>query len=58
MPFLGRAPTIGAIDDNIVTSAKIETPSNLLEKYNHSGSSFIIKTNYNGIRIPYSDMNF
>ena len=23
MPFLGRAPTIGAIDDNIVTSAKI-----------------------------------
>tara|TARA_B100000029_G_scaffold511930_1_gene607222 strand:+ start:766 stop:1635 length:870 start_codon:yes stop_codon:yes gene_type:complete len=41
-----------------VTSAKIETPSNLLEKYNHSGSSFIIKTNYNGIRIPYSSMNF
>ena len=23
MPFLGRAPTIGAIDDNVVTSAKI-----------------------------------
>ena len=23
MPFLGRSPTIGAIDDNIVTSAKI-----------------------------------
>ena len=41
-----------------VTSAKIETPPYLLEKYNHSGSSFIIKTNYNGIRIPYSSMNF
>ena len=23
MPFIGRAPTVGAIDDNIVTSAKI-----------------------------------
>ena len=23
MPFLGRSPTIGAIDDNIVTTAKI-----------------------------------
>ena len=23
MPFLGRSPTIGAIDDNVVTSAKI-----------------------------------
>ena len=23
MPFIGRAPTIGAIDDNVVTSAKI-----------------------------------
>ncbi len=39
-----------------VTSAKIETSKTQLQEYKHSGSSFIIKTNYQGLKIPYSNL--
>ncbi|MDC2992407.1 SMP-30/gluconolactonase/LRE family protein [Pelagibacteraceae bacterium] len=41
-----------------ITTAKIETADNLRYKYNYSGSSFIIKTNFNGLKIPYSSIKF
>ena len=37
-----------------ITTAKLETSKIQLEKYKHSGSSFIIKTGYEGLRIPYA----
>ena len=39
-----------------VTSANFELSKNQIKKYNHSGSSFIFKTNYQGIKIPYSNL--
>ena len=39
-----------------VTTANFELTNNEMKKYNHSGSSFIIKTNYQGIRMPYSNL--
>jgi len=38
-----------------VTSAKIDTNKKQLNKYNYSGSSFIIKTKFKGISIPYTN---
>ena len=36
-----------------ITTAKIETSKNHLKNYKYSGSSFIIKTEYTGLKIPY-----
>ena len=36
-----------------ITSAKLETSKMQLKKYKHSGSSFIIKTSFEGLKIPY-----
>ena len=36
-----------------ITSAKLETSKIQLEQYKHSGSSFIIKTGFEGLKIPY-----
>jgi len=36
-----------------ITSAKLETSKIQLEQYNHSGSAFIIKTGFEGLKIPY-----
>ena len=36
-----------------ITTAKIETNKTQLKTYKHSGSSFIIKTKYTGLKIPY-----
>ena len=41
-----------------VTSAKYGVTGKLLRKYPHSGSSFIIKTDYKGVKIPYTNINF
>ena len=39
-----------------ITTAKIETSKNHLKNYKYSGSSFIIKTEYTGLKIPYYNM--
>ena len=39
-----------------VTTAKIETNKTQLKNYKYSGSSFIIKTEYTGLKIPYYNM--
>ena len=39
-----------------ITTAKIETSKNHLKNYKYSGSSFIIKTEYTGLKIPYHNM--
>lgn len=39
-----------------VTTAKLGLKKNDMKKYNYSGSSFIFKTNYQGLRIPYSSL--
>lgn len=39
-----------------ITSAKLETSKIQLEHYKHSGSSFIIKTGFSGLQIPYSSL--
>ena len=36
-----------------ITTAKIETNKTQLKTYKHSGSSFIIKSKYTGLKIPY-----
>ena len=36
-----------------ITSAKLETSKIQLEQYKHSGSAFIIKTGFEGLKIPY-----
>ena len=36
-----------------ITTAKIETSKTHLKSYKYSGSSFIIKTEYTGLKIPY-----
>ena len=41
-----------------VTSAKYGVTGKLLRRYPHSGSSFIIKTDYKGVKIPYTNINF
>ena len=41
-----------------ITSAKIGTSSRQLKKYPYSGSSFIIKTDYQGLKIPYTSIKF
>ena len=41
-----------------ITSAKYGVTGKLLRRYPHSGSCFIIKTNYKGIKIPYTNINF
>ena len=38
-----------------ITSAKLETSKKQLEQYKHSGSSFIIKTGFEGLKIPYGN---
>ena len=40
-----------------VTSAKIETSKTKMQTYKYSGSSFIIKTNFTGQKITYSNLN-
>ena len=40
-----------------VTSAKIETSKTQMQTYKYSGSSFIIKTNFTGQKITYSNLN-
>lgn len=40
-----------------VTSAKIETSKTQMQTYKYSGSSFIIKTNFTGQKIIYSNLN-
>ena len=39
-----------------ITTAKIETSKTHLKSYKYSGSSFIIKTKYTGLKIPYYNM--
>ena len=39
-----------------ITSAKLETSKIQLEQYKHSGSSFIIKTGFEGLKIPYGNI--
>ena len=39
-----------------ITTAKLETTKIQLEKYSHSGSSFIIKTDFKGLKIPYGNI--
>ncbi len=39
-----------------ITSAKLETSKIQLEKYKHAGSSFIIKTDFTGLKIPYGNI--
>ena len=41
-----------------ITSAKIGTSPRQLRKYPYSGSSFIIKTDYQGLKIPYTSIKF
>jgi len=41
-----------------ITSAKIGTSSKQLKQYPYSGSSFIIKTDYQGLKIPYTSIKF
>ena len=41
-----------------VTSAKYGVTGKVLRRYPRSGSCFIIKTNYKGIKIPYTNINF
>tara|TARA_B100000902_G_scaffold370455_1_gene395584 strand:+ start:287 stop:1159 length:873 start_codon:yes stop_codon:yes gene_type:complete len=40
-----------------VTSAKIETSKTQMQTYKYSGSSFIIKTNFTGQKITYSNLD-
>jgi len=44
------------LDHLFVTTAKLGVTKNQMKEYNHSGSSFIFKTEYQGIKIPYSDL--
>ena len=39
-----------------VTTANFELTKTQIKQYNHSGSSFIFKTNYQGIKIPYCSL--
>ena len=39
-----------------ITTAKIETSNTHLKNYKYSGSSFIVKTEYTGLKIPYYNM--
>tara|TARA_B100000700_G_scaffold136784_1_gene152740 strand:- start:6314 stop:7183 length:870 start_codon:yes stop_codon:yes gene_type:complete len=39
-----------------VTTAKYGVTKSQIKQFNHSGSSFIFKTDFQGIRIPYSDL--
>ena len=39
-----------------ITSAKLETSKTQLEIYKHAGSSFIIKTGFTGLKIPYGNI--
>ena len=39
-----------------VTTANFELKKNEIKQYNYSGSSFIFKTNHQGIKIPYSEL--
>ena len=41
-----------------VTSAKYGVTGKLLRRYPYSGSSFIIKTDYKGLKIPYTNIDF
>ncbi len=41
------------LDYLFVTSAKVETSIRVKKKYVHSGSSFLLKTNFKGQSIPY-----
>ena len=41
-----------------ITSAKYGVTGKLLRRYPRSGSCFIIKTNYKGVKIPYTNINF
>jgi D-xylonolactonase len=46
------------LDHLFVTTANFELTKNQMKKFNHSGSSFIFKTNYQGIKVPYSDLKY
>jgi len=46
------------LDHLFVTTAKFELTKTQMKKFNHSGSSFIFKTNYQGIKIPYSSLKY
>jgi sugar lactone lactonase YvrE len=43
------------LDHLFVTTANFELTKYQKKQFNYSGSSFIIKTNYQGIKIPYSN---
>ena len=49
--FVGRK-----LNHLFITTAKIETSKTHLKSYKYSGSSFIIKTEYTGLKIPYYNM--
>lgn len=44
------------LDYLFITSAKYGATKTQLKQYNYSGSSFIIKTKFQGLQIPYSDL--
>ena len=44
------------LDYLFVTSAKYGVTKSQINQFNHSGSSFIFKTNVQGIKIPYSNL--
>tara|TARA_B100001540_G_scaffold317659_1_gene351935 strand:- start:1959 stop:2828 length:870 start_codon:yes stop_codon:yes gene_type:complete len=46
------------MDHLFITSAKYGMSSKEIKKYPYSGSSFIIKTNFTGIKIPYTNIKF
>ena len=46
------------LDHLFVTTASFELTKTQMKKFNHSGSSFIFKTNYQGIKIPYSNLKY
>ena len=44
------------LDYLFVTTANFELTKTQRKQYNYSGSSFIFKTNYQGVKIPYSNL--
>ena len=44
------------LDYLFVTTANFELTKTQIKQYNYSGSSFIFKTNYQGVKIPYSNL--
>jgi sugar lactone lactonase YvrE len=46
------------LDHLFVTTASFELTKTQMKNFNHSGSSFIFKINYRGIKIPYSNIKY